>query len=323
MAYYHSRFKKPTNIAQKPAKQAATPTIPAQYTQVHADLMAYNGTFGFLLDLRSRFLKSGSLSDKQWESAKKCLTPKTAPIVDKTTVLVPYCNIPITITAYQARKVAKLYKWPFNPCTLRVTSINWVDRRSMSLKVKIDWTGNVTSCRCCGKALSDWRSQATGVGPVCVKGTGIPYIKDVNEVAAFQKNMEDLCDKLGEVTIEISKWAFDSGLKDVEDAINLANPAPPKPAVVAPVSGSVNPQSTHRSYVIAIEACKYNPTHKLFNTIVGDDIFVSKREGTVPTRIHIANARTGNVEIFEYDSYQMSKGYVYINPNYELNIRLK
>ena len=324
MAYYNNRFRRPANSAQKPAQRAANPTIPAQYTQVHADLMAYNGTFAFLLDLRSKFLKYGNLSDKQWESAKKCLTTKTAPIVDKSNVLVPYCNIPITITAYQARKVAKDHNWPFNPCTLRVTSINWVDRKYMSLKVKIDWTGNVTSCRCCGKALSDWRSQATGVGPVCVKGTGIPYIKSQTEVAAFQKKMEDLCDKLGEVTIEISKWAFDSGLPEIEKVITLTNPAPPvpatpQPAVVAPVLTA----SPETPYVIAIDACQYNPAYKLFTTEVGDDLFVDKREGRVPTWIQIANAKTGNIEAFMYDSYQMSRGYIYKSPNYELNIRLK
>ena len=295
-----------------------TPTIPAQYTQVHADLLGYNGTFGFLLDLRSKLLKYGSLSDKQWESAKKCLTPKPAVVMDKTKVLVPSCDIPITINAYQARKVAKLHKWPFNPCTLRVTSINWVDKRLLSLKVKIDWTGNVTSCRCCGKALSDWRSQATGVGPVCVKGTGIPYVRNRNEVAAFQQDMEDLCDRLGEVTIEVSKWAFDSGLAEIDKVITLANPAPPVPAAPKPTA-----VSTQSSYTIAITACQYDSERKLFTTEVGDDIYVDGRDCKVPACIHIANAKTSNVVEFAFQSYMVSKGYVYKSAVYELNIRVK
>lgn len=335
MAYYNKRYKRPTNSAQKTAKVASVTSIPAQYTQVHADLMAYNGTFGFLLDLRSKFIKYGSLSDKQWESAKKCLTPKTAPVVDKSKILVPYCNVPITITAYQARKVAKMNNWPFNPCTLRVTSINWVDRKYLSLNVKIDWTGNVTSCRCCGKALSDWRSQATGVGPVCVKGTGIPYIKDRNEVAAFQKSMEDLCDKLGEVTIEVSKWAFDSGLHEVEQAIYLVNPAPPVPptpqtAAFAPVmsvasryavAGSVNPPATSTNVCyMSIERCKYDRFLKVFTTNAIDKEFYLDRLMKIPESVVVFNAKTSINKEFRYSHYDMSRGYCFCDSEYTLYV---
>jgi len=46
---------------------------------------------------------------------------------------------------------------------------------------------DVSSCRVCGRDLTDWRSQATGVGPVCSKSLGIPYVKSKLDVAVYKK----------------------------------------------------------------------------------------------------------------------------------------
>ena len=201
--------------------------IPPQYTQVHKDLMEYNGTFGLILNIRSAFLRYGQLTDKQWLAVQKCLAPQ--PVYDPNVTLVPKCHIPIVITPSSARYIARQNKWPMNPCTLLVTQILHVSRGVYKLKVKMDWSGTVSMCRCCGRSLKDWRSQATGVGPICVKGTNVKYVTDRTDVARFQKEMELLCDNVGEVVVDIKKWGFVDGVVDIDRAI-AAMTAPPPPS---------------------------------------------------------------------------------------------
>ena len=205
--------------------------IPAGFDQVYEDLMNYNETFSFILEMRSTMNKYGKLSDRQWGAIAKCLAPK--PVVDPLQVLVEQCNIPITVSASSARFIAKTHSWTFNPRTLIVTQIKSKNRGGFMVRVKIDWTGNVSECRCCGKALSDWRSQATGVGPYCVKKTGIAYVRNQADVARFQKEMEALAAKIGEVEVMIKNWGIETGMSDLESAVATSTPvtlAPPAPA---------------------------------------------------------------------------------------------
>jgi len=217
--------------------------IPTQYAQAHKDMMAYTGTFSLVLNIRRTFTKYGKLSDKQWAAVAKCVKP--LPVHDPNVILVPNCTIPIVISASSARHIAKSNKWPMNPCTLLVTQILSQDRGTMKLKVKMDWSGTVSVCRCCGKSLTDWRSQATGVGPVCVKGTNIQYVRNQGDIARFQQEMETLCNTIGEVVVDIKRWAFKDGLHAVTDAIACNTPVPVAPqappvATPAPVVASSN-----------------------------------------------------------------------------------
>ena len=219
----HARsYKKRTNSAITAPRKPAVIVVPTGLEQVHKDLMAYAGTFGFVLDLRNKLCKYGKLSDRQWEAAKKCLTPK--PVADPNEVLVDSCNVPIVVSATSARHIAKSVGWSMNPTTLVVTQIKNRDRRGFTATVKADWTGSVSVCRCCGKSLTDWRSQATGVGPVCVKGTGIQYVRNQQDVARFQKEMQDLCQKMGEVEVYIKGWHVKEGMHMIDSIASTATP---------------------------------------------------------------------------------------------------
>ena len=219
----HARsYKKRTNSATTAPRKPAVIVVPTGLEQVHKDLMAYAGSFGFVLDLRSKLCKYGKLSDRQWEAAKKCLTPK--PVADPSEVLVDSCNVPIVVSATSARHIAKSVGWSMNPTTLVVTQIKNRDRRGFTATVKADWTGSVSVCRCCGKSLTDWRSQATGVGPVCVKGTGIQYVRNQQDVARFQKEMQDLCQKMGEVEVYIKGWHVKEGMHMIDSIASTATP---------------------------------------------------------------------------------------------------
>lgn len=235
-------YKKRTNSASTAPRKPAVIVVPTGLEQVHTELMAYNGTFGFVLDLRSTLCKCGKLSDKQWEAAKKCLAPK--PVVDPNEVLVDSCSIPIVVTATSARHIAKTVNWPMNPTTLVVTKIKNRDRRGFTATIKADWTGNVSVCRCCGKSLTDWRSQATGVGPVCVKGTGIQYVRSQQDVARFQQEMQDLCTKMGEVEVYIKGWHVKEGMTTIDNITSTATPKVVAPAPAPTVTLQRVPTTT-------------------------------------------------------------------------------
>lgn len=205
--------------------------IPTGFDQMYDNLMNYNGTFSFVLDMRNTMNRYGKLSDKQWAAVTKCLTPK--PAQDPTLVLVESCDIPVTISASSARYIAKTGGWKFNPRTLKIKQIKSAGGKGFLVRATIDWSGNVSECRCCGKALTDWRSQATGVGPYCVKKTGIAYVRNQADVTRFQKDMEQLAASIGEFEVFIKSWSFDE--KDIQLLQNaIQNSTPTKLSIPAP-----------------------------------------------------------------------------------------
>ncbi len=225
--------------------------------------------FDLLLNMRSTLIRYGKLSDKQWAAAAKCLIPRPT---DKPQTLSVSCNIPITVSTNAAREIARNNNWPFNPRTLIITQIKSTDRKGFTVVVKIDWTGDSQDCRCCGKALTDWRSQATGVGPVCVKRTSIKYVTNQADVARFQKEMEALAQQLGEVEVTIKRWAIQAGLKELQAIIPVA--------VVAPAPTKVN-----------IDDCTWNPLIKTFtvnDTKIPQDV----------KEVEVVNKVTGNSRLF-------------------------
>lgn len=291
-AIYARSYKKRTNSASTAPRKPAVIVVPTGLEQVHKDLMAYSGTFGFVLDLRSKLCKYGKLSDRQWEAAKKCLTPK--PVADPNEVLVDSCNVPIVVSATSARHIAKSVGWSMNPTTLVVTQIKNRDRRGFTATVKADWTGSVSVCRCCGKSLTDWRSQATGVGPVCVKGTGIQYVRNQQDVARFQKEMQDLCQKMGEVEVYIKGWHVKEGMHMIDSIASTATPkvvvAPPKPAnpVLKKISNNISVLST---------LFQWNPEIRTF-TGKWDDVANHGIEPNLLKNILMTNPATGGFAVF-------------------------
>ena len=65
--------KRRTNNTSSTPKAPVVLQVPPIYVETHKWLMAYNGTFGFLLDLRSKLIKYGKLTDKQWVAIYKCM----------------------------------------------------------------------------------------------------------------------------------------------------------------------------------------------------------------------------------------------------------
>ena len=229
--------------------------IPTGFDRVYDDLMNYNGTFTYMLDMRGVMNKYGKLSDKQWAAVQKCLAPK--PVEDPNVIAVASCSIPITVSASAARYIAKANQWKFNPRTFVVTQIKSKNNRGYTVRAVINWTGEESECRCCGKTLEDWRSQATGVGPYCVKKTGILYVKNQADVARFQKEMEVLTAQLGEVEVFIKKWHLNTGSGDLDGAIASSTPVQVNPSNIL----SAPPQ--RKLPVIPVEHFKWDQSNGL------------------------------------------------------------
>jgi len=276
----HKAFSHFRNTRSNQVANQAQITQVVDIAQTHKDLMAYNGTFDLLLNMRSTLIRYGKLTDRQWAAAAKCLAPKP---LDQPQTLSVKCNRPITISTNVARQIARINNWPFNPRTLIVTEIKSTSRKELTLVVKIDWTGDSQDCRCCGKALTDWRSQATGVGPVCVKRTSIKYVTKQADVARFQKEMEALAQKLGEVEVTIKHWNIQAGLQELLAVALTAVPTTP----VATTSDAV------LHYKFDIANCTWNAANKTFT--VNADKFAIPQTAVL---VEVFNKVTGNSRLF-------------------------
>lgn len=299
MHQYNSRgrYSSGTIYRRKPARPK-TAIIPAGMQQVYNDLMSYSGSFPLLNNLRDSINRYGKLSDKQWAAAKKCLAPKTP---NAATIQPANCNIPITVTVSAARRIGRANKWPINPCTFTVTQL--ISRRygkTFKVRARIDWDTAVSVCRCCGRTLTDWRSQATGVGPVCVKRTNIPYVKTQADVAAFQQSMKTLVAQLGEVEFEVKSWHLINGESDLRNVVftsstthatQVVSAAKAVIAANTPVSASIAATPTPPSIGSVV-----NP-YIIFN-IADCNWFETKRVLQVPPKV----AAVRKDEIFYADS---------------------
>jgi hypothetical protein len=281
------------NNYTKRAKGPVAATIPAGFEQVYKDMIAYTGTFDLILNIRNAINRYGKLTDKQWEAVKKCIAPKV--VQDPSVILVAKCNIPITVSPNAARYIAKVHNWPLNPCTLMVTQIKSQDHRTITMMVKMDWSSNVSVCRCCGRSLTDWRSQATGIGPTCVKGTNIQYVRDKNDIARFQKDMEDLCVTMGEVEVVLKKWHFKEGKELVDKAINICVPVklasvPSTPAGLVKVLDTMT---------IPYHYCTWNKESR--KLLVKRELVAAEFvDDKPPMRINVYNNSTGVTGAFDW-----------------------
>lgn len=291
--------------------------IPTGFDQVYDDLINYNGTFSFVLEMRSTMNKYGKLSDKQWNAVMKCLAPK--PAEDPNVIAVASCNIPITVSASAARYIAKANQWTFNPRTFVVTQIKYKNHRGYMVRAKINWTGNVSECRCCGKTLEDWRSQATGVGPYCVKKTGITYVKNQADVARFQKEMEVLAAKLGEVEVFIKKWHLNTGSGDLDGAV-----ANTKPQTVQPVTRTINPAPAvtppNPTYpTIPVEHFKWDQNNGLLlSTVEKSKQYIDP--ANMPDMIHVYSDTTKRAINFRRRVLKSGDRYISTNSDYLLEV---
>jgi hypothetical protein len=178
----------------------------------------YKGNNGFILSLKGGLTKYGSLTPKQLSAADNFFSkfdqPKTETPMEPKNV-----NVDIKVTKFIAKKIAEDNELEFNPYLMTISKVLKETPKAYQVVGKMT-TSDVSSCRCCGKDLTDWRSQATGVGPVCSKSLGIPYVKKEEDVEVFKKLLKIKIDKIGDLTFWLAKSQIVEGSSELKEQLS-------------------------------------------------------------------------------------------------------
>lgn len=172
----------------------------------------YKGNNSFILSLQSGLKKYGSLTAKQFDAAgsyfSKLETPRPEPKSKDV-------NVNLKVSKFIAKRIADDNNLEFRPFMVTITKVLRTTNKAYEVVGRMN-TSDVSSCRCCGLDLTDWRSQATGVGPVCAKKLNIPYVKNPEDVEVFKKMLKLKIDTIGDLTFWVPKSQISEGLKELE-----------------------------------------------------------------------------------------------------------
>jgi len=178
----------------------------------------YKGDNGFIISLKGGLTKYGSLTPKQLSAADNFFSKVNTPKKMEDTTQPKEVNVNIKISKFIAKRIAEDNDLEFKPFLLTITKVLRETAKAYQVVGKMN-TSDVSSCRCCGKDLTDWRSQATGVGPVCSKSLGIPYVKKEEDVVVYKKLLKIKIDKIGDLTFWLAKSQIKEGKEELEDSL--------------------------------------------------------------------------------------------------------
>jgi len=166
-------------------------------------IVEYNGDSTFVQDLKSKYLTYRTLSDKQIQKGAEAVNRE----VQKNSQVDLNLKL-VGNTIKLGRKIAEGIKEnkniDFFPILVDVTEVMTMSNKAFKLKAKLT-KENGGICRCCGKTLTDYMSQITGIGPVCAKYVGVEHPKSVSEVEKFKADMSKKIDEIGEFEFWIPK----------------------------------------------------------------------------------------------------------------------
>jgi len=178
----------------------------------------YKGDNGFIISLKGGLTKYGSLTPKQLSAADNFFSKVNTPKKMEDNTQPKEVNVNIKISKFIAKRIAEDNDLEFKPFLLTITKVLRETAKAYQVVGKMN-TSDVSSCRCCGKDLTDWRSQATGVGPVCSKSLGIPYVKKEEDVVVYKKLLKIKIDKIGDLTFWLAKSQIKEGKEELEDSL--------------------------------------------------------------------------------------------------------
>jgi hypothetical protein len=174
----------------------------------------YTGNNTFILSLKNGLNKYGSLTTKQLEAASNFFSKFTNQ--EKKESSVKEVNVNLKVSKFIAKRIAKENNLEFNPFLVTITKVLSETPKAYKVVGRMN-TSDVTSCRCCGKDLTDWRSQATGVGPVCSKSLNIPYVKNREDIEVFKKMLKIKINEIGDLTFWVPKSQVEDGLDELKE----------------------------------------------------------------------------------------------------------
>jgi Family of unknown function (DUF6011) len=166
-------------------------------------IVNYTGENSFVKEISSKFKKYGTLTEKQILAAVNQIQKEE----DKERTI--RMNWPITgetikITRKVGEELKKTYDLKFNPILIDVTRLKAVSPKAVQFVGKMTVKrGKV--CVCCGRTLTDEFSMLTGIGKLCAKHIGVPYITDKSQAERFRKEYLDRVEEIGEMEFWIPK----------------------------------------------------------------------------------------------------------------------
>jgi hypothetical protein len=176
----------------------------------------YNGNNTFILSLKGGLNKYGSLTPKQLSAAGNFFSKFDQP---QPVSVEKEVNVNLKVSKFIAKRIAEDNELEFNPYLVTITKVLRTTNRAFQVVGRMN-TSDVTSCRCCGKDLTDWRSQATGVGPICSKSLGIPYVTKEEDVEVFKKLLKLKIENIGDLTFWVPKSQIKEGLEDLQSQLS-------------------------------------------------------------------------------------------------------
>jgi len=187
-------------------------------SEISTQVQNYKGNNGFISSLQGGLKKYGRLTERQLSSAGNFFSKVNTPKKMENTTQPKEINVNIKISRFIAKRVAEENDLEFKPFLLTITKVLKETNKAYQVVGKMN-TSDVSSCRCCGKDLTDWRSQATGVGPVCSKALGIPYVKKEEDVEVYKKLLKLKVDKIGDLTFWLAKSQIKEGKEELGDSV--------------------------------------------------------------------------------------------------------
>ena len=177
----------------------------------------YKGNNNFMNSLKSGLTRYGRLTDRQLAAANKFFEKmeQPKPQVESKPIDV---NVDIKVKRFIAKRIKQENNLEFAPFLLTISKVLKETAKAYQVVGKMT-TSDVTSCRCCGLDLTDWRSQATGVGPVCSKNLNIPYVKNEADVEVYKKLLKLKIDQIGDLTFWLAKSQIVEGYDELAEAV--------------------------------------------------------------------------------------------------------
>lgn len=172
-------------------------------------IVSYEGENTFVNDIKSKFLKYGTLTDKQKQAALNTIQ-KEKDRKDTVMVKVPTPGESILVGRKIGQQLKEKYNLEFNPTIIDITKIVSVSPRA------VQFTGKMTIkrgkvCMCCNKTLTDEFSMLTNMGKTCAGHMKVEYITDASQAEAFRERYLKRVEEIGEMTFwvpkkQIKKW---------------------------------------------------------------------------------------------------------------------
>lgn len=211
---YGGLTEKQASAVEKALNETAT-IDPNNLPSHLKSIVDYKGQNTFVLDVKSKFEKWGTLTDAQVQAANKQIT-KELEASQRIELNVDVVGETIVVGRNTGEDLKKQKGLNFNPYLLDITEVSVITPKAIKFKGKLT-TKNCGVCKSCGRTLTDEFSRLTGYGKTCAGHLRVEYIKDKSEVERFNKDVLAKIEEIGEMEFwvprrQIKIWNGDSAI---------------------------------------------------------------------------------------------------------------